>query len=167
MRPIALCLLLLATACGSDTSSGTDMAGAAGSSSVVINELFPHGTTEMAPDYAELYNKGTTAVDLTGYKVRDSQLAHLIKIPDGTTIAPDGYVVLNLWDPSDAAAPSGIVIGFQLAAKGDEFHLVGPDGKDVDATLFDATLASTKSWGRLPNGVGSFVAVTPSKGAKN
>lgn len=173
MRSIALALLLLPLAAcdGATSSSSMDMSGNGNNAvgNVVINEVNPHGTSVDDPDFAELYNKGTTAVDLTGYKVRDAQLSHLPvgALPDGTTIQPGGYLLIKLIDPSDAAVPAGLVIGFQLKAKGDEFHLVGTDGRDVDSTIFDSTLPSSKSWGRLPNGVGSFLDITPSPGARN
>ena len=165
MIRIALPLVLLAAGCGNTSVSDLDMG--AGASSVVINELYPHGTGKADPDYAELKNVSDAEVDVGGFKVRDSSLAHLYTIPSGTTIAAGGYLVLYCDDPKDGGV-EGIYTGFGLSGKnGDDFHLLGKDGKDLDATTFPSSLASTKSWGRLPDGKGSFLEITPSMGKPN
>ena len=167
---ISISLGALLAACSGNNAGNSD-GGATAMGDVVVNELYPHGVSVTDPklvsDYAELKNKGKTAVDLTSYKVRDSSLSHLFAIPDGTKIEPGGYLLIYCDDPSDGGA-AGIYTGWKLSASGgDEFHFVGPDGKDVDSAVFASDLADPKSWGRLPDGTGSFIPVTPSPGAQN
>ena len=160
-------LVLGGVGCSGSTSGGNDM-GPFSTSSVVVNEVSPHGTSSADPDFAELKNNGKSAADLTGYKVRDGSLSNLFRIPDGTTIGPGEYLVIFADDQADGGVMGGLHVPWKFSSKkGDEFHLVGPDGKDVDGTAFAADLASTKSWGRLPDGTGSFIPTTPTRGTPN
>src|ERR1051325_9494371 len=61
-------------------------------SKVVINEIMYAPISGDADDqYVELYNWGTTAVDLSGWRLSDGVS---FTIPVGTTLAPDGYLVI-------------------------------------------------------------------------
>ena len=154
--------------CSGNSTMGAGDLGTAAGAQVVVNELYPHGATAMDPDWAEIKNITKRAVDVSGYKVRDGSLANLYKLPDGTSIPAGGYLVVFCDDQTDGGVVGGIHTPWKLSGKkGDEFHLVGPDGKDVDATGFTADLASTKSWGRLPDGTGQFIATSPTRGAAN
>ena len=68
---------------GGDMASGNaDLAGV--TVAVVINEVFPSGSDPIAnPDWIELKNVGSTAVDLTGYTLRDSNPSHATPLPAG------------------------------------------------------------------------------------
>ena len=105
-------------------------------------------------DWAELYNAGPNAVDLSGYLFRDNAAAGYA-IPAGTTIAPGGYLVL------DEAQ-----FGFGLGSA-DEARLFAPNG----TTLVDSyawTAHATTSYGRCPNGTGPFTTTgAPTKGTLN
>lgn len=166
-RRLLIGLFPLVTACSGGTGGGADMR--AGSSSVVINELFPHGTSSTTdPDWAELKNNGSSAVDLTGYKVRDSSLGTLTRFPDGTKIEAGRYLIVYCDDAKDGGVMGGIHVHFKLSGgKGDEFHLVNAQGEDADATLFGADVPMAKSWGRLPDGTGAFIITSPTKDAPN
>jgi len=69
------------------SSTAADMRIAATAGALVINEVFPHGSDELTdPDWAELKNIGATAIDLSGYQVRDDKTK--ATIPDGTSLSP-------------------------------------------------------------------------------
>lgn len=155
-----------------DTTDVTDMAAAtldlvtAPKSGVVINEVFPHGKDELTdPDWAELKNTGDTAVDLSGYRVRDDKTT--ATLPPGTRLEPGQYLVLLCDDAPDGGASMALHLPFKLGGS-DELYLLQPDGNKVDGVSWDATSAPTgKSFGRLPDGAGQFTALTPTRGARN
>jgi hypothetical protein len=63
---------------------------------VVINEVESSGGTP--DDWAEFFNTGTTALDMSGWIVQDNDdtdPAHRYSIPAGTTIAAGGYYVVE------------------------------------------------------------------------
>lgn len=163
-------LLILGAGCSS-TSSSSDGAVMTAPKTVVINEIFPHGDKMGMPDWVELKNVTTAAIKLDGYQVRDEKVADLQFLPDGLSILPGGYLILNCLGTPDAGVPvglEGVVLPFKLSGKsGDQFHLVGPDGVDVDETAFGVDIPDDKSWGRLPDGTGMFIRTSPTKGLPN
>jgi len=166
-----ICAVLLFLAAGCSSSAAKTDGAVAPPKTVVINEMFPHGNKMGDPDWVELKNVTTAAIDLTGYQVRDEKLADLQPIPDGTTIPAGGYLIINCLGTPDAGIPvglEGVVVPFKLSGKsGDEFHLVGTNAMDVDETVFGVDVPDDKSWGRLPDGTGIFIRTTPTKGLPN
>jgi len=158
--------------CGGDSSAGgdgsIDMGASSGGAAVAINELFAHGSSAADPDWAELKNLGSATLDLSGYSVRDKKTSNLTKLPSGTTIAAGGYLVILCSDEADGGVPDGLYVPFGLSGdKGDEFHLLDAAGVELDSAAFADDVPSDKSWGRLPDGTGSFIRLTPSRGASN
>lgn len=59
---------------------------------VVINEImYDPISGDSNDEYVELFNRGTNTMDLTGWRLRDG-ISY--DIPDGTQIAPGGYLVI-------------------------------------------------------------------------
>ena len=56
---------------------------------VKINEVESSGGTP--GDWVELINNGASAVDLSGWIVKDNDDTHVFTIPAGTSIAAGGY----------------------------------------------------------------------------
>jgi hypothetical protein len=166
MMRIVIGVLLLGSACSSGGSGGG--AGAA-ASAVVVNELLPHGGTTDDPDWAELKNLSDSSIDLSGYAVRDKELGHLFTLPRGTSIPAGGYLVIYCDDQPDGGAADVLHAPWKLSAStGDEFHLLDPRGTELDQATFGAgVVPGGRSWGRLPDGTGAFLATTPSRGASN
>jgi hypothetical protein len=165
MTRLVIAVLLLAGAC----SNGANGAADAATSTVVVNEVLPHGGTTADPDWAELKNLGGSAIDLSGYAVRDKDLDHVYKLPRGTSIPAGGYLVIYCDDQPDGGAADLLHAPWKLSASaGDEFHLLDPQGTDLDKTTFGAgEVPGGRSWGRLPDGTGVFLPTTPTKGAAN
>jgi hypothetical protein len=119
---------------------------------VAINEIESNGGTP--GDWVELYNKGTSTVDLSGYVFKDDNDTHIYTIPSGTTIAAGGYLVLD---------EANFVFG--LGAP-DAARLFTPWGVVVDSYSWTSHAATT--YGRCPNATGAFVTMASStKGAAN
>ncbi len=112
------------------------------SEDIVINELMFHRApvseagqpfTERDEEWVELYNRGTAPVDLGGWALTD---AVSYRIPEGTLLPPDGYLVVAR-DPAAVRAdwPGVEVVGGwegRLGDGGDRLLLVDADGNPAD-----------------------------------
>jgi hypothetical protein len=165
---IAPALLMLMSAGCSSSSNAYGDGGNGGNKTVVINELFAGGTSVTDPDWIELKNLTGAAIDLGGYQVRDNNLTDLSPIPAGNTIDAGGYFIIYCDDQADGGVPGGVHVPWKLSAKkGDEVHLLDPAATEIDATTFGLDIAADKSWGRLPDGTGTFVRTSPTRGMAN
>jgi len=105
-------------------------------------------------DWVELYNLGVSSANLAGFAFKDNDDTHRYVLPTGTTIAAGGYLVL------DEAA-----FGFGLDAS-DSARLFDTTGAIVDSYTW--TTHADTTYGRCPNGTGSFATTANStKGAAN
>lgn len=123
---------------------------------VVINEI--ESSKGEPDDWVELYNKGTAAVDISGYVVTDnepSKSSHRYTIPAGTKIQPGGFFTIDL---------GGDLFGL---GKNDSVNLFGTDGKTVIDT-YSWQGHSPTTLARCPNGTGDFTnSKTSTKNAAN
>src|SRR5262245_58154167 len=119
---------------------------------VKINEV---ESNEGTPgDWVELYNPGASAADISGFIFRDSDESHSYSIPAGTRIPAGGYYVLE-----EAA------FGFALDSS-DSVRLFDRNAAPVDSYTW--TAHATTTYGRCPNGTGSFTTTTSfTKGSAN
>lgn len=119
---------------------------------VRINEVESDGG---APDdWIELVNPTSATLDVGGVVVKDDDDAHAYRLPDGTTIAAAGYLVIERDQ-----------LGFGLGG-GDRVRLFDGDAL-VDETNWGAGHPAT-SWGRCPDASGAFAATAePTKGTAN
>ena len=90
---------------------------------VVINELLAH-SHDIAPDWIELYNRGSASVDLGGWTLSDSpDDLGKYRIPDGTVVEPNGYALfyedVQFGNPLDTNA----VEPFKLSENGETLYL--------------------------------------------
>jgi hypothetical protein len=162
---LGFALALVAVGCSSASNSNVDGAVA---KTVAINELFPGGASVVDPDWIELKNMTGAAIDLAGYQIRDNAIADLYTFPAGTMIAANGYMLVYCDDQEVGGVPGGIHVPWKLSASnGDEVHLLNPSGTEIDTAIFGIDVPTDKSWGRLPDGTGSFLRTTPSPGEPN
>jgi hypothetical protein len=120
---------------------------------IVINEVLARNVQAYShegafPSVVELYNRGTTAVDLGGMSITDdlSQPDQFVFAP-GTIIAAGGYLTLL----ADTAGGAGIHLGFNLEPNGGELHLFNSPaagGGIVDSITFGIQIPD-RSIGRL------------------
>ena len=140
---------------------------------LVINEI------NSAPDdWVELMNLGTGEMDLSNYEIRDNSNDHRFKFSEGTKIAAGGLIVVDANTQGliyDDQAKAYIPGEFQEAigiGSGDSIRLYDRNGDLLDDYSWtkhasyegDETKAS---YGRYPDGTGSFVLTKETKGAKN
>ncbi len=150
------------------TISATSVAPTVGD--LVINEFMASNDATMADqdeeydDWIELYNNGTDAIELGGYFLSDdSEDLGQWSFPEGTTIEPNGY--LMIWADNDEDQ-EGLHANFKLSASAESVLLADPDSLILDEVAYiDQT--TDISYGRFPNGVGEFQKMNPTFGAEN
>jgi hypothetical protein len=109
-------------------------------------------------DWFELFNAGSTIVDLGGYFLTDNltnQFQFAIPNNGHYTIAPSGYLLV--WadgEPSqNSTNRADLHVNFQLRQAGEAIGLLAPDGTLVDAVTFGQQTANL-SEGHYPSGTG-------------
>lgn len=122
---------------------------------VVLNEV--ESQAGNPGDWVELYNTGSSAVDVSGWVFKDSNDTNAYVIPAGTSIAAGGYLVLN---------EAQFVFGL---GSGDAARLyLFVSGTQTLADSYAWSVNATTTYGRCPNGTGPFVTTLAStKGTLN
>lgn len=138
---------------------------------VRLNEILAQNSTTLTnggvtPDLIELYNYGTSPVDLTGMGLTDNaSKPYKFKFPSGTPLLnPGQYLVL--YADSLNTTP-GIHLGFSVKASGDDVYL--RDSATRGGTLLDSVVFGMQvpdfSIGRGADG--TWVLCHPSFGSSN
>lgn len=114
-----------------------------GTRQVIVNEIMadPFGS-DTNQEWIELYNPGSTPVDIQGWQIRDCATQALTLRGPNLTIPSRGYLVVGM--SSNAAANGGVDV--DLAYGNSSFYMsntVGSvllyDGPGLDANLIDQT----------------------------
>jgi len=143
---------------------------------LVINEIMasnqsslldPDGVDEY-DDWIEIYNAGTTPVDMGRFYFSDSEDPFDDRIPgdfsEKTTIQPGEFLIF--WADSDTEqGPNHLK--FRLSADGETISLYYKDGRLIDSHTFGIQSADI-SEGRSPDGSDNWVKFnSPTPGASN
>ena len=95
------------------------------SSALVINEIVSSNKRSLVddslgtPDWIELYNTGSVALDLSGYGVSDNlRKLHKFVVPEGTTLGPGEYLVLYATNSTEDKT-NPMITNFGLSKSGD------------------------------------------------
>jgi Lamin Tail Domain len=111
-----------------------------------INEIVPDG--DGSRGWVELFNPTTAQVDVSGWTVTASDPYQGVLLPEGSIIAPGGFLVID-------------EMAFPLGLKGDDaVHLFSRFLVQVDSYAWSAEPAGAVE--RCPDGSGPFVAATVS-----
>jgi len=131
---------------------------------VLMNEIYSRGTTT-DPDWIEIYNASSVAVNIGGYKIYDNggQAGTKPKMafPAGITIAAKGFFVV-VTDIPTTTDPSG----FGLSSGGETVWLEDNAGAIIDSISFLA-METTQSYGRRPDGGPWALLNTLTRGTSN
>jgi hypothetical protein len=140
-------------------------------SSIVINEVMPQNSSYVADqngeydDWIELHNNSSLSFDISGYYLSDKKSdLSMWKIPAGTTISGNGYLVF--WIDKDSTQ-AGLHTNFKLSASGEKVLFITPDFLIIDEVEFPATPGGDESYSRNPDGTGSFIWQTPTFNKSN
>jgi hypothetical protein len=126
---------------------------------VKVNEV--ESNQGVPGDWVELINTSDRTVAIGGYIFRDNDDTRGYTIPAGTTIPPNGFVVLD----ESINGSEGFAFGLGTA---DDARLFAPDGVTlVDHYAWSGGHAAT-TFGRCPDGTGAFLTTaTATKGSAN
>ncbi len=117
-------------------------------------------------DWIELYNPGTSSVDLSGFYLTDDDTDPTQwQFPDGSTIVAGGYLVIWADDETDQGDDHA---SFKLSAGGESVLLYNVDGSTLVDSITFGEQTTDVSYGRFPDGSSTLVvlsAATP--GAAN
>lgn len=137
---------------------------------LVINEFLASNDTVQADqdgdydDWVELYNNGTVAIDLGGYRLSDDASDfNQFSFPTGTMLNPDSYIVV--WADKDLTQ-TGYHADFKISASGETIYLADMSLNIIDSVSF-STQTTDIAYGRYPNGTGSFQAIGATFSAEN
>ncbi|HTH46518.1 MAG TPA: lamin tail domain-containing protein [Candidatus Limnocylindria bacterium] len=141
---------------------------------VTLNEFMADNTSTIfnpvggkADDWFELFNAGSSAVDLTSYRLTENLTNSTeFTVPPGYVIPAGGFLLV--WADNNAKANNptntGLHVNFKLSKAGQQLGLFGPDGNLVDGFTFGAQ-TNDISQGRYPDGgeapLVSFESPTP------
>jgi hypothetical protein len=139
---------------------------------VVINEVNGKGI-----DFVELMNVGTKTFDLSGYGVTQASgtfgapsLSDAYYFPQGTKVDPGQYLLVlpngTATGPSTSCngwASSCFTVTWGITSSGEGVYLLMPDTSVLDQAAYPNAAPQGQSWGRIPNGTGTFTdtALTP------
>ncbi len=103
------------------------------SGSIVINEIMYNNPIAFEDDreFVELYNPGATEVDLSFWKLRDSNRDNVYTFPVGTSIAANGYLIIAKRRESGWPNPVLEGLSFSLGDNGDEVRLYDPNDRRI------------------------------------
>lgn len=143
---------------------------ASSQSDIVINEVMASNSTTAADndgefdDWIELYNKGNSAVDISGFYLTDNPV-NLDKweIPAGTILQPDAYLIV--WADEDSSQ-GPYHANFKLSGSGENLMLLDPSLLIVDSVSWGLQTTDL-GYARMPNGTGPFVMQLPTFGVNN
>lgn len=139
-------------------------------SDLVINEFMAsNDSTQADPDgeyddWIELYNNGSSNIDLSGFYLSDDS-TELLKwaFPAGTTIDANGYLII--WADDDEGQ-TGLHANFKLSASGEDIFVLDSASTILDHIRFGVQ-ATDVSVGRIPNGTGNFQRMITTFNAEN
>ncbi len=120
------------------------------------------GTAEF-DDWIEIYNAGTTPVDINGYYLSDNNGNPFKFRIEGSTVIPAGGFLL-IW-ADEQGSQGKLHANFQLSGSGEEVGLYYIDGRTIDFRTYGSQ-AENVSFGRTPDGGDTwrnFSAPTPGR----
>lgn len=123
---------------------------------IVINEINYNSSDDFDPeDWIELHNPGETAINITGWAMKDDDNEHVFVIPEETIIEPGEYLVLakDLGQFIANFPNVNNVIGsfeFGLSGGGDQVRIYNTSGILTDSVEYD----DNSPWPVEPDGNG-------------
>ena len=131
-------------------------------SQVVINEVLSSNSTVLADengsyeDWVELYNRGTSAINLNGYGLSDDATLPLKWTFPNVSIGAGQYLLVWCSDKNRRVPGSPLHTNFKISSEGEVVLLSTAAGVLVNASPETETLQNI-SIGRSPNGTGNFM----------
>ncbi len=129
---------------------------------IAINEIMSSNNTILEDedgdneDWIEIYNYGTTTVNLDGFGLSDDVALPYKWIFPNTVLAPNSFLIVFASDKDRAISGQPLHTNFKISSGGEDIYLTNLAGNNVD-TAPGAALDTDVSYGRQPNGTGSWL----------
>jgi hypothetical protein len=122
-----------------------------------LNEIMSKDVND-APDWVEVYNSGTTDMDISGYIINDkATAAGGYAIPAGTTISAGGFYLVDANESGES-----------ISSGGEDVSLAEPDGTIIDHTVTpDMSSNVGLTWAREIDGAGEWKVSSPTPKSSN
>jgi Lamin Tail Domain len=139
-----------------------------GNGQIQINELLPNPSgTDSGSEWVELYNSGSSAVDLSGWWLEAGTSASGgysadDLFPEGTTLAPGEWLLIGQADVVGAELSLGVTLGNDTT-NADALRLVDCNGLTADTVIWGG--ANTEGWLDDLGMVAAAIAPVPVEGA--
>jgi len=127
---------------------------------VVINEVMPSNSAYLQDNYGdfddwmELYNPNSYSIDLSNWSIKRDTITWII--PSGTIIGANDYVII--WNDNEIYQGDDHT-NFKLPNNTQTVYLYSPTDVLIDFLIYPTT-TTDNSFGRYPNGSGTFSAFT-------
>ncbi|MCL2813501.1 MAG: CotH kinase family protein [Oscillospiraceae bacterium] len=138
-------------------------------SHIYINEIMASNKTAVSDsdgdfcDWIEIYNAADTEIDLNGCVISDKNHRWTIK---DCVIAPGGFRLI--WMSGKDLYGGQLHTSFKIKRAGEQITLFAPDGRFVIDSVDVVSLASDRSYGRVPDGTDDWYTFTdPTPGKSN
>ncbi len=145
---------------------------ASGGGLLVVNEVVSSNKRSLVdetlgtPDWIELYNAGTEAMDLSGYGVSDNMRnLHKYVVPDGTVLGAGEYLVLYAMSTTEGQETNAYVTNFGLSKSGD-YIFITDVYYGIVAQMEVPQLYTDVSYARAADGTYGYSGL-PTPGAAN
>jgi len=122
-----------------------------------LNEIMSKDVND-APDWVEVYNSGTTDIDISGYIINDkATAAGGYEIPAGTIISAGGFYLVDANESGES-----------ISSGGEDVSLAEPDGTIIDHTITpDMSSDVGLTWAREIDGAGEWKVSSPTPNSSN
>lgn len=136
-----------------------------------INEIMSSNSTAFADldgdysDWIELYNAGTTDVNLLGYGLSDNELYPFKWVFPNVVIPSGAFLVVWASGKNYTTDSKNLHTNFNISVDGERLLLTSPNGQKISESPA-VFLANNISWGRFPDGGAQFCyfeTATPGK----
>ncbi len=145
----------------------------ANAQTIVINEILASNTVSIQDedssrqDWIELYNTGTSSINLLGFGLSDDPLLLYKWTFPNVSLGAGQYLIVWASDKNRSTAGSPLHTNFKISASGEALYLTNTSGVTIN-TVPPVSLQADISYGRFPNGTGPYVFFgTPTPNAVN
>ncbi|RJE71733.1 hypothetical protein BGP76_06495 [Reichenbachiella sp. MSK19-1] len=128
---------------------------------LIVNEIFYKSADDPdIEDWVELYNKGDQTLDLSDWMMKDGEDDHIFTIPDQTTLAPGGFLILcrsveNFSAHYEGNIPTVGDFDFGLGNEAECVRIFDADGNLAEEVCYE----SVAPWPSSPDGKGASLAL--------
>ncbi len=129
---------------------------------VVINEFVSSNTTGLQDsdddfeDWIEIYNYGTTAINLNGFGLSDDRDLPYKWVLPSITINTNEYILIWASSKDRKNGKNDLHTNFNIAAEGETLFLTNSNGLLISGSP-SVNLETDTSYGRKPDGTGSWL----------